>query len=62
MKMLPPSVQAKYDFECFGKGAAQLALLDLTVTGVQPVAVLHRQVMEVCFGRAPPSVSFSSFP
>ena len=48
MKMLPPIVQAKYDFECFGKGTAQRALISLTVTGSAPVAALHRQVTEVC--------------
>lgn len=46
--MLPPGVQAKYEFECFGKGAAERSLLELTVTGAQPVAALHRQVLEVC--------------
>ncbi|CAM9279053.1 unnamed protein product [Hapterophycus canaliculatus] len=47
MRMMPPAVQATYDFECFGKGAATHTLLDLTVTGAQPVAALHRHSQEV---------------
>ncbi|CAN0256206.1 unnamed protein product, partial [Scytosiphon promiscuus] len=47
MRMMPAAVQATYDFECFKKGGATHALLDLTVTGAQPVAALHRQSQEV---------------
>lgn len=44
---MPAAVLAKYDFVCFGKGAAEGALLDLTVTGAQPVAAVHQQTTEV---------------
>lgn len=47
MSRLPAAIRAKYDFECFGKGGADHALLDLTVTGAQPVAALQRQAKEV---------------
>lgn len=47
MRLMPVAIQAKYDFECFEKGGAEHSLLDLTVTGAQPVAALHRHLKEV---------------
>ena len=46
-EVLPPHIRAKYDFECFQKGAATGALLDLTVSGAQPAAAIQQQVEEV---------------
>lgn len=47
MRLMPGAVQARYNFECFGKGGADHHLLDLTVTGAKPVADLHRHVKDV---------------
>lgn len=46
-EVLPPNVRAKYHFQCFGKGGGTAALLNLTVSGAQPVAAIQHVVKEV---------------